>query len=330
MPDNNVSDVSNLNLAEGSSSVNAAGRDQFLSLDAAVKLLTNFSGDSKESVTEWIDNCEIILNSVRQVDSHMLFQIIKTKVSGKARNFIKYRNFQNWDFFKEHLEELFAEKRTLSHWQLELNSTKQSKGENLDTYSNKIEKCLSNLLDVATVNKTQEEAVTISELLRLQALNVFVTGLQEPLKMHVKSRDPKTLESAVELARIEERELLSNRDSQNYFGYKVNSNQRTVQGNCFVCKKSGHSASNCFYKNNSVKTNDSRVQNFVSVKKPQVFSMQSQPICFYCKKPNHRIADCRKRIFNERLKATQNDNPHSINRNSGNEKNSSTRGQLEK
>lgn len=294
----------------------------FINLDTAVKLIKEFDGNKKELISEFVDTCDMAYDSVRAEDQELLFRIIRTKITGKARNLIKYRHFVDWDDMKDHLEEIFAEKRSVSHWQLELNSVKQNKGESVLSYSNKIEKYLSNLLDASTVGKTAEESLTISEVLKTQALNVFLQGLQEPLKIHVKSRNPDTLEIAVEYARAEERELLSNKESLKFFGYKVK--EENPVRKCYICNKTNHTASSCYQRKFSQPPN----KNFSNVhvkREPRMFAMESNNVCFYCKRPNHKISECRRRIFNERKRQA---NQSSVPSTSGNGSGSSIRDRL--
>lgn len=70
---------------------------------------------------------------------------MKTKLTGRARNMIKYRTFDNFEQLCDHLEDIFSEKRSVAHWQLELNSTHQAKGEEVGSYTNKIETYLLKL-----------------------------------------------------------------------------------------------------------------------------------------------------------------------------------------
>lgn len=284
-------DNATVNTLENNANVDTRGA--FISLDTACKLLTQYDGSKREFVTEFIDNCSMTLSSVRPADRALLFRIIKTKLTGKARNMIKYREFLNFDALAEHLENIFSEKRSVPFWQLELNSTKQGPNEDVASYSNKIEKNLSNLIDASTAGKSPRDSELITKILNEQALNIFKQNLKEPLRLQVKARNPSSLEEAIDLARSEERELLGNSNSTKFFHYRTSTNNDSIV--CRNCNKKGHIARNCFstkpnfnFKNNS--GNRANVNAFNSIN------------CHYCKRPGHKIADCRKRQFNEQAR----------------------------
>lgn len=301
-----------------------------ISLDTAVKLLKEFDGRVKgDSVHDFIDSCDMAMDSIADACKPVLYNIIKTKLTGKARSLTKYRQFNDWPALKLFLEDVFSERRSVSFWQMELNSCRQNKNEDVADYSNKIEKCLSQLIDASVIGKTAATSHEISILLRTQALNIFIQGSIEPIKYHLKARNPIDLETAIELARSEERELASytNSKSQNKGSLEL----------CNFCHKKGHIAKNCFskqksfvnwkgnssgnsfqYKNQAMKHepefNSETYRNRPIKAEPRFYHVQektSDIFCNYCKFKGHKISECRKRIQNENLKSNS--------RNAGNE-----------
>lgn len=287
MPNGNEPDTSNTSVA-----------NTYISLDTATKLIKDYDGNTQaDKVHDFIDNCEMALKAVNPNCKSVLFNIILTKLVGRARSLTKYRAFKEWSELKTYLEDVFSEKRSISFWQLELNSCRQGKQEDIGSYSNKIEKFLSNLIDASTVGKIPEIATEICNLLRAQALNVFIQGLIEPLRLHLKARNPGTLEDAIELAREEERQLLCQRNKTfpTYFHSKP-------QVTCNICKKAGHVDRNCYFKQSTTQgANDNRKQ-LHSQRTYSIDTRNQNFNCLYCKKPGHRIAECRKRMYNESQK----------------------------
>lgn len=262
-----------------------------ISLDAAIRLLKEFDGSSGkngESVHDFIDTCDLVYSSVEENSREILYNIIKTKLTGKARSMTKYRNFPVWDDLKIYLEDVFTEKRSVGFWQTELNNCSQSRNEDITSYANKIEKCLSNLVDAMVIGRGPEIAEEMQNLLRSQALNVFVQGLGEPLKLYVKSQRPETLENAIDLARSEERQLKVKNNTRNF-------KQEYSEVICNFCRKKGHLAKNCFKNLNLDRNRTPQIKN-----ERNVFVTQTQNlICFYCKKKGHVISECRKRLYNQ-------------------------------
>lgn len=271
-----------------SSDLDSEMTDSYIKIGVAEKLLIKFDGN-KEMLHEFIDNCENALELVSESDKILLFKIIKSKLTGKARLMSKYRQLNNFDDFKSFLEEVFTEKRSAAHWQLELNSCKQLKSESVINYSQKIEKYCNKLIENCTENKDLSIATELSNLLRQQAKNVFISGLLDNLKIQVKARNPSTLSDAIELAVAEEREFLSEKEAPKFANSKFLSSKNNIK--CNNCNKIGHYSSQCFLKQkfatqSNIKS-EARV-NYVS------------DICFYCKKSGHRIANCIKRINREK------------------------------
>ncbi|CAH0563053.1 unnamed protein product [Brassicogethes aeneus] len=102
----------------------------YISLDTAVRLLKEYNGETKsDKAHDFIDSCDMVFSSVNPDNHEILFNIIKTKLTGKARSLTKYKQFFDWVDLKDYLEDVFSEKRSISFWQLELNSCKQSRQE---------------------------------------------------------------------------------------------------------------------------------------------------------------------------------------------------------
>lgn len=69
----------------------------------------------------------------------MLFAIIQTKLTDNARVISRNRSIEDWPDLKNFLLDAYSERRTVSQWQLELNSCNQNVGESVISYANKVE-----------------------------------------------------------------------------------------------------------------------------------------------------------------------------------------------
>lgn len=277
-------------------------------LEIVTKCLVKFDGD-RAKLREFIDNCEIALKLVSQEDKIILFEIIKTKITGRAKQLSQNREFDNWNALKTHLENTYSEKRSQAQWELELHSCKQGRNESVRAYANRVENCMVKLLNSLDSDMTQIEIGACEKLIRSQTLNVFISGLNDPLITIIKAHKPACLEDAFDLAIAEEREIISRQESQKYYSV----NNANINKKCFNCNKFGHISSNCRTKQYdralySTKIKTEPVNAFQQDQKPQ-YNSQNQ--CRYCKKPGHTINECRKLKYKN--SQTQNTNRNSFN-----------------
>ena len=324
---NEISTV-NLSISSDSSSSDSTVESDAIatmtvSLETASKCLVKFDGD-RSKLREFIDNCESALKIIKEEDKAVMFEIIKTKVTGKAKLLSQNREFDTWNALKNYLENAYSEKRSQAQWELELHSCRQNRNESVHDYSNKIENCMVKLINSLDSTMTRVELAACEKLIRAQTLNVFISGLLDPLITIVKSQNPKSLEDAFDIALAEEREIVSRRETQKF--RNVNSYDETRRPKCSVCNRNGHLAHNCFKNFSNRPAGFTANSNYSSVSQPRVF-IKSEPvravnahlnpnrnfrdpnqrnanskICRYCKKPGHDISECRKRQYNNNRK----------------------------
>ena len=253
-------------------------------LSVLQKELISFDGE-KGSLCRFISVCESVMGLVKEEDKIALFTLIKLKLIGKAYNLTKYRVMENWKDMKDILEELFSEKRSQGQWELELHSARQKRNESASEFATRVENILANLINCVTSGQSREACTHYENLLRAQAMNVFIQGLSENFKIIVKARNPKTLEDAIELAVAEEREYESHIESQRFIRRE----------SCTICGKSNHISKDCFKNKNKYKAPNLNV-----------LSLNETKVCKYCKNKGHLIEECRKRKFNEEKKKALN------------------------
>lgn len=183
----------------------------------------------------------------------ILFNIIETKITDNARAIVRNREFPSWDALKTHFLDAYSEKRTIGQWQLELNACKQDFKESVMSFANRVESCyikVINSLDNSLDKLSREACVN---LIKNEALSVFLNGLNKELTILVKSQRPDTLESAVAVALNEEQKLKSKFEMQRFHSnnhkpnYSINKIYQTVsQQFCKYCKKNNHTIDKCF------------------------------------------------------------------------------------
>lgn len=256
-----------------------------ITLELAEKMLVKFDGN-KLKLNEFIDNCDKAYTLVNDNLKEILFAIIETKITDKARALIRNKEFNSWKELKEHLIDIYSDKRTMGQWQLELNSLKQGIGEPVLSFANKVENCYIKLINSLDSKLDKEAKKACVNLRKGQALSVFVSGLNKDIAIIVKAQKPENLETAIALAISEEQETKAKTEIQKH------QNLYNSQKFCAVCKKtiSNHNPN---FNNSNVNSSNT---NFHS-KDRQNFN--NNKTCNYCKRTGHVIQECRKKQFND-------------------------------
>jgi hypothetical protein len=263
-----------------------------VSIEMAERMISRFDGD-KSTLYEFIENCNEANKLLNSNARKILFSIIKTRISGNARALIHNRELNNWDELKKHLLEFYSEKRTMGQWQLELNSCKQGIHESVLSFSNRIENIYINLTRCLNTDLTTDAKEACLDLLGDEALNVFISGLIEPLSLIVKTQKPAELEDAIALALNEEQQLKSKNEIRKF--QNVSSNSNSIN---YYKPKNSSNFSNPRIK---IEPNISNV------------NYRQQRFCNFCKIPGHVIDECRKRQYfnNQNNNGLQNNRDYS-------------------
>ncbi|CAG9796680.1 unnamed protein product [Diatraea saccharalis] len=240
----------------------------FISLEMAERMLTKFDG-SKARIHDFLDNCDIVNNLINPSLKKILLQIIITKITDNARSMIRNREFQYWEDLKKYLLDRYTEKRTLGQWQLELSRCKQNYNENVIQYANKVENCYIKLINsLDAYNQSPDARKACVDLLKSQALSVFITGLKIDLNLKLKALQPKTLQDAISLAVVKEQQLKGKNEISKFQNLNISN---TIHFH--KCNKPDHTTVNC------------RVRSFTEPNKKFKY-------CNYCKKKGHVKDEC--------------------------------------
>jgi len=126
------------------------------------------------------------------------------RLTGKARQTVKYRSFVSWHELREALKMALEPQRSTTHLFLELYHSQQKNGEDVMAYSTRIEQLYNLILEQETSGKLVKVSKAIEASLKAQTVQVFIKGLGV-LKDFIKAQNPPTLEKAIQAARNEER-----------------------------------------------------------------------------------------------------------------------------
>jgi hypothetical protein len=261
---------------------NTASMTEYISVSEALKLVTPFKGDRRE-VLAFIANVNTAFEVIDPRNVATLYKFVLTRISGEARTAITHRNLENWRELREFLKNTYTEKRTLDYHANQLFSTKQTKGESVSEWIQRIQKLGSKFREAALQDCEQEERagiLTLSDRLR----NIcFVQGLySDRIQTIVRSRNHDHFDEIAETALEEESAIISK--SERYKSPNMSSGDLK----CNNCGKSNHVSSRCFLKGKK----DLRVNQFLA--RHENRRPSSDVVCFNCSEKGHIARECTK------------------------------------
>ena len=174
-------------------------------------------------------------------------------------------------------------------------SAKQKYKESLVEYVNRIRNLVQAVSEGSTQGKSISDALAVQTNIREQALLVFLEGISDKIKVMVKSKNPTTLEQAIQIAIMEDKNIIPSEVKPYNNNYNHNyrnkgGTQKFNKGNCHVCGKYGHYARDCRSSKNITKTES---KNNKPVERTYL-------VCTYCSKKGHSIDKCYKKKNEDR------------------------------
>lgn len=271
-----------------------------IQLSFLTKFICDFHGDAQR-LTPYIRNCQNAMDIASPTQKPILFSYIQSTIKSRAEISLNNRSFGNWNDLKKHLLETYSDKKTITQLQLELQLCKQFQNENISEFTQRVETCVTRLLrqtnelhmlDGSNDNAKKSELSGKLYIIEQMGMNAFILGVLPQYGLILRTRDPKSIREASQIALQEEKvsEYLQKISNSNFPSF------------CTICKRKGHSESNCRSKK------DSSSVRFVQNQNNQTQKQYSH--CNYCKRKGHSIQECRKREYNNSRK-----NNSSVNKN---------------
>lgn len=241
-----------------------------MDLNILFKFINIYDG-SRETLNSFIVNCNNVHELATDLQKPILFKYILSQLRGKAELACSIKDFNGWEQLKDFLKNQFCERKHYSHLLTELQESRQGPQETVSQYALKIETCLSQLLtEISLQGGKVKEMPGRTAAMEDLALHHFTMGILPRISTIVRSRAPKNLNEAINIAISEERiQQTMYKRSENRFSKNPNSTN-----------------SNMKPKPNREFFNRNQGQN------------RSDEVCRYCKHPGHSIENCRKREYN--------------------------------
>jgi hypothetical protein len=273
----------NLDAEVASPDSNTANMCEYISVGEALKLVTPFK-DEKREVQAFIANVTTAFEVIDPRNEGTLFKFVLTRIRGEPRSAIAHRNLENLEELKEFLKNTYTEKRTLDYHANQLFSTKQSKGESVSDWIQRVQKLGSKFREAALQDCEQDEKAGILTLADKLRNICFVQGLySDRLQSIVRSRNHASFDDIAETALEEEIAIFSKNE-------RYKSNNAVADGpRCSSCNKLGHVASRCYLRDTRKDTRFSQL-----TVKSENRGKSNEVICYNCQGKGHIARNRRK------------------------------------
>ncbi|CAI6375262.1 unnamed protein product [Macrosiphum euphorbiae] len=256
-------------------------------VEHVIRLVPEFSGGIDEKLVFFINACELVIDITPVANQDIMLRTILNRIKGLAYEVIKYENITSWAMLKTLLKTTYDRPTNAAYLQTELFSAKQRYKETLIEYVNRIRNLVQAVSEGSTQGKNVSDALAVQNNIREQALLVFLEGISDRIKLMVKSKHPSTLEQAIQIAIIEDKNTTPNEVKQKSSNFRDRGGtQKFNKGNCHVCGKYGHYARDCRFKD-SVKN-----EGKINMNKPIA---RTYMVCEYCSKKWHTMDKCYKK-----------------------------------
>lgn len=172
-----------------------------LKIPDAIKSLPTFSGNPR-LLYDFINNVEEILEIIAPTNNTPLFKLwlraIRNKITDDANEVLDtYGTPLDWNLIKNNLISHYSDKRNETSLIKDLHSLKQY--DTIELFYSKVLELLSLLQNQINIHEHNLQIRESKSLLfREMCLNVFLSGLKEPIGSVVRARAPKDIKEALE------------------------------------------------------------------------------------------------------------------------------------
>ncbi|KAL4127031.1 hypothetical protein QTP88_011229 [Uroleucon formosanum] len=176
-------------------------------VEHVTRMVPEFSGGIDEKLIFFINACELVAEITPVANRDIMLRTILTRIRGQAYEVIRYEEITSWEMLKTLLKNTYNKPINAAYLQIELFSAKQRYKESLIEYATRIRNLVQAVSEGSTQGKSTSDALAVKTNIREQALLVFLEGINDKIKVMVISKNPSTLEQAIQIAIIEDKNI---------------------------------------------------------------------------------------------------------------------------
>lgn len=156
---------------------------------------------NREKLTAFLRNCDSAITLASSHQEHIVLKFILSQLEGKAESACSIKDFDTWSSLKEFLKNQFGERKHYAHLLTDIQECRQGNNESVSQFSLRVETCLQKLLTEITISNTRRTELP-GKLAAMEdlALHTFTLGLHPRIALVVRSRDPRSLNEAINCA----------------------------------------------------------------------------------------------------------------------------------
>lgn len=178
-------------------------------------LIPEYDGKST-TLGDFIAAVDYAYEKIAPEDEAIFTLAIKSKLSDRAKTLISSRNLDSWVEIRNILQGNFGDPRDINSLIRSLTNMTQSKTESPRTFISRIQNILPKIrAAVHQSNEPKQQQIVSIKIYETMALNTILSGLNEPLGINIRSRNPTSIEDAVHHILEEENiQFLKNKKSE--------------------------------------------------------------------------------------------------------------------
>lgn len=293
-----------------------------VSLRDAVEIIPYFNGE-KECQPEFFDSCDLALSMVAADSENTLVKLTFSKIGSKVRKSLLKAPINNFADLKVVLLRLYGPGD--SYFQLcgEIANTYQKRSESVVDYSDRI-RDLGDRLITASKGPAIDLPVAERTTLENRITKSFIRGLRQDIRLSMKTTE--NLGAAINAALDIEKDIeVDDRMRYEEKPYRTKESKRelyfcavckrsdhnsedcrrssSVPEQCQICKKRGHVAANCYFRDNAIparsrvncqlcKEFDHEADRCPRYRPPPPRTSVASLICQLCRKYGHSAETC--------------------------------------
>lgn len=210
-------------------------------------------------VSDFVRACKRAREMTQSSPEASFIKWMKSKLVGQAYSMIEDNEFNTVKEILDRLTSLYGPSKSIAYYRNEVVNLRKKVDESIIDYIVRTKDIRSAIQEIERSTYGQISPVTASDK---EILESFLFGLPTEYRIELKLAGTKSLketfEEAIEIDRrmIREKEKTSN--SSEFKQLNRNNNIQTGRNNlyCEICKRTNHSAENCFYKNGNGRQNE--------------------------------------------------------------------------